>query len=190
MHLRQHGIERIILAGMTAPGCVEGTGRYGYEVGYSVTLAKDATASFTREWMQPRSSSTRPSTPGRCSPPPRSSPGSGAEDVTGPRARRVHVGEGREQALLDERPAMIVALRRAFPGLVSAWLTRRDDGSWLDVILWRSREDAEYPAQHVTEIPEAAAWFTHIDQSHGIEHLTVLSPTSDTEEAKAPCPRP
>jgi nicotinamidase-related amidase len=51
IHLRQHGIERIILAGMTAPGCVEGTGRYGYELGYSVTLAKDATASFTREWM-------------------------------------------------------------------------------------------------------------------------------------------
>jgi len=36
---------------------------------------------------------------------------------------------------------MIAALRRAFPGLVSSWLTRREDGSWLDVILWRSRED-------------------------------------------------
>jgi len=52
MHLRQHGIEQsIILAGMTAPGCVEGTGRYGYELGYAVTLVKDAPASFTREWM-------------------------------------------------------------------------------------------------------------------------------------------
>ncbi len=51
MHLRQHGIEHIILAGLTAPGCVEGTGRYGYELGYAVTLVKDATASFTKEWM-------------------------------------------------------------------------------------------------------------------------------------------
>jgi nicotinamidase-related amidase len=51
-HLRQHGIEQIILAGMTAPGCVEGTGRYGYELGYAVTLVKDATASFTMEWMR------------------------------------------------------------------------------------------------------------------------------------------
>jgi hypothetical protein len=85
------------------------------------------------------------------------------------------VREGHEQALLDERPAMIAAMRHAFPGLVSSWLTRRDDGSWLDMILWRSREDAENSAAHVTEIPEAAAWFTHISQSHGIEHLPVLS---------------
>jgi len=49
--LRQHGIERIILAGLTAPGCVEGTGRWGMELGYAVTLVKDATASFSEEWM-------------------------------------------------------------------------------------------------------------------------------------------
>jgi nicotinamidase-related amidase len=51
LHLRQHGIEHIILAGMTAPGCVEGTGRFGYELGYTITLVKDATASFSKEWM-------------------------------------------------------------------------------------------------------------------------------------------
>lgn len=51
MHLRQRGIEHIILAGMTAPGCVEGTGRFGYELSYTVTLVKDATASFSKEWM-------------------------------------------------------------------------------------------------------------------------------------------
>jgi len=58
------------------------------------------------------------------------------------------VREGHQQALQDERPAMIAAMRRAFPGLVSAWLTQRDDGSWLDAILWRSREDAEHSAAH------------------------------------------
>jgi hypothetical protein len=83
--------------------------------------------------------------------------------------------EGHDRALLAERAAMIAAMRRAFPGLESAWLTRREDGSWLDVILWRSRDDAEYSAAHVTEVPEAAAWFTHIDESRGIEHLRVLS---------------
>jgi nicotinamidase-related amidase len=51
MHLRQHGIDHIILAGMTAPGCVEGTGRYAMELSYGVTLVKDATASFSKEWM-------------------------------------------------------------------------------------------------------------------------------------------
>jgi hypothetical protein len=84
--------------------------------------------------------------------------------------------DGHERALVDERPAMIAALRRAFPGLVAAWLTQRDDGSWLDVILWQSREEADYSAKHVTEVPQAAAWFAHIGESRGIEHLTVAYP--------------
>jgi len=50
--LRQHGIEHIILAGLTAPGCVEGTGRWALELGYSVSLVKDATAAFTKEWTR------------------------------------------------------------------------------------------------------------------------------------------
>ena len=52
LQLRQRGIRHIILAGMTAPGCVEGTGRYALELGYAVTLVKDATAAFTPELMR------------------------------------------------------------------------------------------------------------------------------------------
>jgi len=88
------------------------------------------------------------------------------------------VRDGHEKALLDERPAMMAALRRAFPGLVSSWLTRREDGTWLDVILWRSLEDAGYSARHVTEVPEAVAWSGHIGESRGIEHLAILSADS------------
>jgi len=84
------------------------------------------------------------------------------------------VRPGQEQAMLAGRPGMIAALGRACPGLVSAWLTRRDDGSWADVILWGSRAEAEHAAAHVTEVPEAAAWFAHIDESLGLEHLEVL----------------
>jgi nicotinamidase-related amidase len=50
--LRQHGIETIILAGLTAPGCVEGTGRWAIELGYAVTLVKDATAATSAEHMR------------------------------------------------------------------------------------------------------------------------------------------
>jgi hypothetical protein len=85
------------------------------------------------------------------------------------------VRKDQEQDLISERPAVLAALHDAFPGLMSAWLTQRDDGSWLDVILWRSDEEAQYAATHVTEVPEVAAWFTHIDESRGIEHLKVLS---------------
>jgi hypothetical protein len=81
--------------------------------------------------------------------------------------------DGEEAAMLAERPAMIEALRRAFPGLLAAWLSRRDDGSWLDVILWRTRAEAETAARHVNDVPEAKAWFRHIAESHGLEHLDV-----------------
>jgi nicotinamidase-related amidase len=37
--------------GLTAPGCVEGTGRWALELAYTVTLVKDATAALTQEHM-------------------------------------------------------------------------------------------------------------------------------------------
>jgi nicotinamidase-related amidase len=51
LQLRQHGVQNIVLAGMTAPGCVEGSGRYALELGYSVTLVRDATAAFSKELL-------------------------------------------------------------------------------------------------------------------------------------------
>jgi nicotinamidase-related amidase len=50
--LRRRGITDIVLAGLTAPGCVEGTGRAAMELGYSVTLVKDATAAFDMDYMR------------------------------------------------------------------------------------------------------------------------------------------
>ena len=49
--LRNYGIDRLILAGLRGNTCVEGTARYAVELGYQVTLVKDATATFQhREW--------------------------------------------------------------------------------------------------------------------------------------------
>jgi nicotinamidase-related amidase len=50
--LKQHSIDRIILIGMIANTCVESTGRFGMELGYHVTLVKDATAANTWQNMQ------------------------------------------------------------------------------------------------------------------------------------------
>jgi nicotinamidase-related amidase len=49
--ITQCGIEKIILVGMVANTCIEGTARFGMELGYQVTLVKDATAAFSREGM-------------------------------------------------------------------------------------------------------------------------------------------
>ncbi|HDZ0780439.1 TPA: isochorismatase family protein, partial [Klebsiella pneumoniae] len=43
--------ERIILVGFVANTCIESTGRFGMEMGYHVTLVKDATAAFSHEAM-------------------------------------------------------------------------------------------------------------------------------------------
>lgn len=50
--LKQHGIQRLVLIGMIANTCIEATGRFGMELGYHVTLVKDATAAASREAMQ------------------------------------------------------------------------------------------------------------------------------------------
>ena len=46
-----HGVEKIILIGMLANTCIESTGRFGMELGYHVTLVRDATAAFSQEAM-------------------------------------------------------------------------------------------------------------------------------------------
>jgi nicotinamidase-related amidase len=49
--LRNLGIDRLILAGLRGNTCLEGTARHAVELGYHVTLVKDATATFQpREW--------------------------------------------------------------------------------------------------------------------------------------------
>jgi nicotinamidase-related amidase len=49
--LKQHGISKLIFVGFIANSCVESTARMGMELGYHVTLIKDATAAFNPEGM-------------------------------------------------------------------------------------------------------------------------------------------
>jgi len=49
--LKKHGIHRLVVAGLIAHTCVEATVRYGAELGYDVTVARDATASYSEAEM-------------------------------------------------------------------------------------------------------------------------------------------
>ena len=49
--LKQHGIKKLLFVGFIANSCVEATARMGMELGYHVTLVKDATAAFNPEGM-------------------------------------------------------------------------------------------------------------------------------------------
>lgn len=50
--LKQHGIDNVIVIGLLANTCIESTGRFAMELGYHVTLVKDATAAFSRDMMR------------------------------------------------------------------------------------------------------------------------------------------
>ena len=45
--LKKHGIHQLIVVGLIAHTCVEATVRYGAELGYEVTVVRDATASYS-----------------------------------------------------------------------------------------------------------------------------------------------
>ena len=51
MQLKKHGIHQLIVMGLIAHTCVEATVRYAAELGYEVTMVRDATADYSDEEM-------------------------------------------------------------------------------------------------------------------------------------------
>ncbi|PYN91976.1 MAG: hypothetical protein DMD91_33190 [Candidatus Rokuibacteriota bacterium] len=51
LQLKKHGIHQLIVIGLIAHTCVESAVRFGAELGYEVTMVRDATASFSDEEM-------------------------------------------------------------------------------------------------------------------------------------------
>ena len=51
LQLKKYGIHKLIVMGLIAHTCVEATVRYAAELGYEVTVVKDATASYSDEHM-------------------------------------------------------------------------------------------------------------------------------------------
>jgi nicotinamidase-related amidase len=51
LQLKKHGIHKLIVIGMIAHTCIEATVRYAAELGYNVTVVRDATADYTDVMM-------------------------------------------------------------------------------------------------------------------------------------------
>ena len=47
LQLKKHGIHKLIVIGLITHTCVEATGRFAAELGYEVTIVKDATADYS-----------------------------------------------------------------------------------------------------------------------------------------------
>ncbi|HZC36314.1 MAG TPA: isochorismatase family cysteine hydrolase [Chthoniobacterales bacterium] len=51
LQLKKHGIHQLIVIGLIAHTCIEATVRFAAELGYEVTVVKDATADYSDEEM-------------------------------------------------------------------------------------------------------------------------------------------
>jgi ureidoacrylate peracid hydrolase len=51
LQLKRHGIHQLIVIGLIAHTCVEATVRFAAELGYEVTVVRDATADYSDEAM-------------------------------------------------------------------------------------------------------------------------------------------
>jgi nicotinamidase-related amidase len=51
LQFKKHGIQRLIVIGLIAHTCVEATVRFAAELGYDVTMVRDATADYSDEAM-------------------------------------------------------------------------------------------------------------------------------------------
>ena len=51
LQLKKHGIHRLIVIGLIAHTCIEATVRYAAELGYDVTVVRDAIADYSDEMM-------------------------------------------------------------------------------------------------------------------------------------------
>ena len=92
---------------------------------------------------------------------------------------RSRIRAGAEDEMLQLRPRMIAAVRERFPELIDARLVRLDDGSWLDLVAWTSREAAERAAASMPEIPEAAAMAELIEEIVSFEHGVDSEPRAE-----------
>jgi len=51
LQLKKHGIQQLIVIGLVAHTCIEATVRYAAELGYDVTVVRDAVADYSDEMM-------------------------------------------------------------------------------------------------------------------------------------------
>jgi heme-degrading monooxygenase HmoA len=65
------------------------------------------------------------------------------------------VREGAEEELVRRLPALHAGVREKLPGLLEIALLRIDDGSYIHVLRWESREAADAAIPKFEEVPEA-----------------------------------
>jgi hypothetical protein len=67
-------------------------------------------------------------------------------------------------ALIGQGGPLVRALRNRYPGLRKVQVARVEDGSWLQLGFWDSREAAEAAASEVFDMPEMGDWLAQVNE--------------------------
>jgi heme-degrading monooxygenase HmoA len=78
------------------------------------------------------------------------------------------VRDGADEEMLSRRPELEAGVREKLPGLLEIRLIRLDDGTYLDVLRWESREAADAAIEKFAEVPEAGE--IHDFLAEGLAH--------------------
>jgi heme-degrading monooxygenase HmoA len=65
------------------------------------------------------------------------------------------VREGAEEEMISRRPALEAGVKEKLPGLLEIRLIRLDDGTYIDLLRWESREAADAAIEKFADVPEA-----------------------------------
>jgi len=89
------------------------------------------------------------------------------------------VQKGRADSMLGGRSAAVDALRRSAPGLVSAMLVDLGGDEWLDIMVWRTAEQARLAEEIAATTPGFASWGEAHVASIGPRYLGAIRSSSD-----------
>jgi heme-degrading monooxygenase HmoA len=65
------------------------------------------------------------------------------------------VRDGADEEMMRRRPALEAGVREKLPGLLDIHLLRLDDGTYIDLLRWESREAADTAIEKFAHVPEA-----------------------------------
>lgn len=65
------------------------------------------------------------------------------------------VRDGAEEEMLRRRPVLEAGVREKLPGLLDIRVVRLEDGTYLDVLRWESRDAADAAIEKFAEVLEA-----------------------------------
>jgi len=65
------------------------------------------------------------------------------------------VRDGADEEMIRRRPTLEAGVREKLPGLLDIHLLRLDDGTYIDLLRWESREAADAAIEKFANVPEA-----------------------------------